>query len=65
MLHLWELAFDSCLSSPRLQAEVNNGVYENTENVYEDIGVSGNKKKGKADGGKKCKGPPKSKNSFS
>ncbi|XP_070688259.1 FYN-binding protein 1 [Pempheris klunzingeri] len=40
------------------QAEVNNGVYESTENVYEDIGVSA-KKKGKTDGGKKRKDPPK------
>lgn len=46
-------------SSPRLQAPVDNGVYESTENVYEDIPTSATKKKGKTDG-KKRKGPPKS-----
>lgn len=45
--------------SPRIQTPVPNGVYENTENIYEDISTS--KKKGKTDGGKKRKGPPKSK----
>lgn len=46
-------------SSSRLQAAVDNGVYESTENVYEDIPTSATKKKGKTDG-KKRKGPPKS-----
>lgn len=48
-------------SSPQagLQAQVNNDVYESTENVYEDITSSASKKKGKSDGGKKRKGPPK------
>ncbi|XP_051232880.1 FYN-binding protein 1 isoform X1 [Dicentrarchus labrax] len=48
-------------SSPQaeLQAGVNNDVYESTENVYEDIATSATKKKGKTDGGKKRKGPPK------
>ncbi|XP_026201128.1 uncharacterized protein DDB_G0284459 isoform X2 [Anabas testudineus] len=40
-------------------AEVGNNVYESTENVYEDINTSANKKKGKTEGGKKRKGPPK------
>lgn len=35
-----------------------NGVYASAENVYEDIYTT--KKKGKTDGGKKRKGPPKS-----
>ncbi|KAG8003423.1 FYN-binding protein 1 [Nibea albiflora] len=43
---------------PEVQAEVNNGVYESTENVYEEFAVSA-KKKGKTEGGKKRKGPPK------
>uniref|UniRef100_UPI0037E95F5B FYN-binding protein 1 isoform X2 n=1 Tax=Semicossyphus pulcher TaxID=241346 RepID=UPI0037E95F5B len=42
-----------------VQALVGNGVYETTENVYEDIATSATKKKGKTDGGKKRKGPPK------
>ncbi|XP_074523763.1 uncharacterized protein LOC141788681 [Halichoeres trimaculatus] len=37
---------------------IGNGIYESTENVYEDIGTSATKKKGKTDG-KKRKGPPK------
>ncbi|XP_071343069.1 FYN-binding protein 1 isoform X2 [Trachinotus anak] len=41
------------------EAEVSNDIYENTENVYEDVSMSSNKKKGKSDGGKKRKGPPK------
>ncbi|XP_042271466.1 titin [Thunnus maccoyii] len=41
------------------QAEVGNGIYESTENVYEDITTSATKKKGKSEGGKKRKGPPK------
>lgn len=41
------------------QDNADNGVYENTDNVYEDISTSANKKKGKSDGGKKRKGPPK------
>ncbi|TKS74908.1 FYN-binding protein [Collichthys lucidus] len=43
---------------PEVQAEVDNGVYESTENVYEEFSVSA-KKKGKTEGGKKRKGPPK------
>lgn len=43
----------------RSEAEVSNGVYESADNVYEDIGAAA-KKKGKTDGGKKRKGPPKS-----
>ncbi|XP_031167701.1 FYN-binding protein 1 isoform X2 [Sander lucioperca] len=42
-----------------LQAEVGNGVYESTDNLYEDITSSATKKKAKTDGGKKRKGPPK------
>ncbi|XP_044054216.1 arginine-glutamic acid dipeptide repeats protein isoform X2 [Siniperca chuatsi] len=42
-----------------LQADVDNDVYESTENIYEDIITSATKKKGKTDGGKKRKGPPK------
>ncbi|XP_028443404.1 proline-rich protein 36 [Perca flavescens] len=42
-----------------LQAEVGNGVYESTNNLYEDITSSATKKKAKADSGKKRKGPPK------
>lgn len=38
-----------------------NSIYESTEDVYEDVNVSAGKKKGKADGVKKRKGPPKSK----
>ncbi|KAG7228837.1 hypothetical protein INR49_008615 [Caranx melampygus] len=34
-------------------------MYESTENVYEDVTTSVTKKKGKSDGGKKRKGPPK------
>lgn len=45
----------------RPKAEVGNGLYESTENVYEDVTTSVTKKKGKSD--KKRKGPPKSKNS--
>ncbi|KAM7410317.1 hypothetical protein PAMA_001657 [Pampus argenteus] len=41
------------------QADVGNGIYESTENVYEDIRTSSTKKKGKND--KKRKGPPKKK----
>ncbi|CAK6956042.1 titin [Scomber scombrus] len=41
------------------KAEVGNGIYECTENVYEDVTTSVTKKKGKGDGGKKRKGPPK------
>lgn len=41
------------------QNDAGNGVYENTDNVYEDIGTSASKKKGKTEGGKKRKGPPK------
>lgn len=44
---------------PELPAPVDNGVYESTDNVYEDIAMSTTKKKGKTDGGKKRKGPPK------
>ncbi|XP_028259325.1 proteoglycan 4 isoform X2 [Parambassis ranga] len=36
-----------------------NSIYESTEDVYEDVNMSAGKKKGKADGGKKRKGPPK------
>ncbi|KAM7388539.1 hypothetical protein PAMP_024706 [Pampus punctatissimus] len=39
------------------QADVGNGIYESTENVYEDVRTSSTKKKGKND--KKRKGPPK------
>ncbi|XP_036970800.1 FYN-binding protein 1 isoform X2 [Acanthopagrus latus] len=46
------------LPQAELQAPVNNSIYESTENVYEDIPTSANKKKGKTDG-KKRKGPPK------
>ncbi|XP_030290022.1 histone-lysine N-methyltransferase 2D isoform X3 [Sparus aurata] len=46
------------LPQAELQAAVDNGVYESTENVYEDIPTSATKKKGKTDG-KKRKGPPK------
>ncbi|KAM3619884.1 uncharacterized protein V6R79_015213 [Siganus canaliculatus] len=42
-----------------LQDQTDNGVYESSENVYEDITTSATKKKGKTDGGKKRKGPPK------
>ncbi|KAF7659702.1 hypothetical protein LDENG_00293030 [Lucifuga dentata] len=35
-----------------------NGAYDNPDNVYEDV-TSATKKKGKIDGGKKRKGPPK------
>lgn len=49
--------------SPDTPAKAGNlgdsGVYESTENVYEDIATSATKKKGKNDGGKKRKGPPK------
>ncbi|CAN9500641.1 unnamed protein product [Ophioblennius macclurei] len=41
------------------QVENGNGPYESAENMYGDIGSSGTKKKGKSDGGKKRKGPPK------
>ncbi|XP_008291342.1 FYN-binding protein-like [Stegastes partitus] len=41
------------------QVEAGNGVCESADNVYEDINTSTNKKKGKSDGGKKRKGPPK------
>ncbi|XP_070765266.1 PML-RARA-regulated adapter molecule 1 [Enoplosus armatus] len=47
------------VSQAGLQAVGDNGVYESTENVYEDITSSATKKKGKTDGGKKRKGPPK------
>ncbi|XP_029988309.1 fibrous sheath CABYR-binding protein isoform X2 [Sphaeramia orbicularis] len=36
-----------------------NNTYASTENVYEDVTMSATKKKGKNDGGKKRKGPPK------
>lgn len=36
-----------------------DSIYESTENVYEDVNTSSSKKKGKSDGGKKRKGPPK------
>ncbi|XP_051803662.1 FYN-binding protein 1 isoform X2 [Acanthochromis polyacanthus] len=41
------------------QDDAGNGVYESTDNLYEDISISASKKKGKTDGGKKRKGPPK------
>ncbi|CAJ1060115.1 FYN-binding protein 1-like [Xyrichtys novacula] len=37
---------------------IGNGIYESSENVYEDIGASATKKRGKTEG-KKRKGPPK------
>lgn len=43
---------------PRLKAQLHNGLHQSTENMYEDVSAS--KKKGKTDGGKKRKGPPKS-----
>ncbi|XP_042340036.1 vegetative cell wall protein gp1-like [Plectropomus leopardus] len=42
-----------------MENQVGNGVYDSTDNVYEDITLSATKKKGKSDGGKKRKGPPK------
>lgn len=60
----WELdchPFVLLSVSTRSQTLAYNGVYESSENVYEDIGTS--KKKGKTDGGKKRKGPPKSRDS--
>lgn len=60
----WELdshPFVLLSVSTRLQTLAHNGVYESSENVYEDITTS--KKKGKTDGGKKRKGPPKSRDS--
>ncbi|XP_029355092.1 FYN-binding protein 1 [Echeneis naucrates] len=41
------------------EAELGDGLYENTDNIYEDISTSSTKKKGKTDAGKKRKGPPK------
>ncbi|KAA8589847.1 hypothetical protein FQN60_013212, partial [Etheostoma spectabile] len=46
-------------SQAGLQAVVANGVYESTDNLYEDIRSSATKKKTKTDGGKKRKGQPK------
>lgn len=60
----WELdshPFVLLSVSTRLQTVAYNGLYESSENVYEDIAAS--KKKGKTDGGKKRKGPPKSRDS--
>ncbi|XP_040895595.1 arginine-glutamic acid dipeptide repeats protein isoform X2 [Toxotes jaculatrix] len=57
-----ESSFPVTQESPPMtgpEAEVGNGLYESTENVYEDITTSATKKKGKTDGGKKRKGPPK------
>lgn len=60
----WELdchPFVLLSVSTRLQTLAYNGVYESSENVYEDIATS--KKKRKTDAGKKRKGPPKSRDS--
>ncbi|XP_056233722.1 uncharacterized protein LOC130170470 [Seriola aureovittata] len=57
-----ESSFPVSQESPSVagpEAEVSNGTYESTENVYEDISMSASKKKVKTDGGKKRKGPPK------
>lgn len=48
----------------RSEGEVVNEAYESSENVYEDVSTSAAKKKGKTDGGKKRKGPPKSKDKY-
>lgn len=49
----------------RSEAKVGNGIYDSADNVYEDVTTSSTKKKGKSDGGKKRKGPPKSKDNIS
>lgn len=58
------LVSENCHSSAptRLEAaEAANGISVSTENNYEDVLTSATKKKGKSEGGKKRKGPPKSK----
>ncbi|XP_029005215.1 proline-rich protein 36 [Betta splendens] len=41
------------------EGEVVNETYDSTDNAHEDVNTSGTKKRGKTEGGKKRKGPPK------
>ncbi|XP_018525719.1 FYN-binding protein 1 isoform X2 [Lates calcarifer] len=57
-----ESSFPLSQESPPMagpEAKVGNGIYDSADNVYEDVTTSSTKKKGKSDGGKKRKGPPK------